>query len=209
MLRLVSTALAVLLLLLPAASAEEGEPAAARGGPLLFVQMADGVRFDGEVLTLEGVAPGTLFFSDRPRRLVGHMSNGKFVGLWSEEGGGFAADPPNAALVFLEADQQVPAVVELGGATLEGRQIAYRVRVLEGEIPAEGGAASLFVDHGGGGHGGGHGEHGGFGRGGDPGDRYEGGWFGEDWPGEYGLDQPYGQCSFNDLFDDGFSSLCF
>lgn len=214
-------ALAAALLFLAPASAADREAAPA-GGDLLFVQMADAIRFDGDTLTLEGVGPATLFFSDRPKRLVGHMANQAFVDLWQDQDASFAGDPPNAALAFIERNGLAPAVVELTEASLEGRKLVYRVRVLEGEIPAEGGPASLFVDRGGGGHGGGghggggrgagdpgiHMGPGGEGRGGDPGDRWGGSWEQEDWPGEYGSGHPYSQCNISSLFDKGFSSLC-
>lgn len=41
----------------------------------LFVQTAKSLTFDGSnnKLTLEGVSPITLFFSDRPERIAGNM----------------------------------------------------------------------------------------------------------------------------------------
>ena len=38
----------------------------------MFVQTAHGVESDGAKLTLQGITPSTLFFSDRPQRVVGH-----------------------------------------------------------------------------------------------------------------------------------------
>ena len=38
------------------------------------------------------------------------------------------------------------AVVELQDPVLQGDDLSYRVKILEGEIPASAGAASLFVD---------------------------------------------------------------
>jgi hypothetical protein len=52
----------------------------------LFVQTAKGMTFDKAAnrLTLTGVSPVTLFFSDRPERIAGNMSTSKFVPFWSE-----------------------------------------------------------------------------------------------------------------------------
>jgi hypothetical protein len=42
--------------------------------------------------------------SDRPQRVVGHMTTGDFVDLWGGEGdNSFKTDPPNAVLAFVES----------------------------------------------------------------------------------------------------------
>ena len=38
----------------------------------MFVQTAEGITSDGTTLTLRGVTASTLYFSDRPQRVVGH-----------------------------------------------------------------------------------------------------------------------------------------
>jgi hypothetical protein len=40
----------------------------------MFVQTAQGIDSDGGTLTLRGTTPSTLYFSDRPKRVVGHMA---------------------------------------------------------------------------------------------------------------------------------------
>ena len=47
----------------------------------MFVQTAHEMTFDGERLTLHGLTPATLFFSDRPERVVGHLTPRQFVEL--------------------------------------------------------------------------------------------------------------------------------
>ena len=64
----------------------------------MFVQTAEGIDSDGQTLTLRGITPSTLFFSDRPKRVVGHMSTDDFVDLWAIGDNSFATDPPNAVL---------------------------------------------------------------------------------------------------------------
>jgi len=64
----------------------------------MFVQTARGITSDGATLTLRDVTPSTLFFSDRPQRVVGHMTTAEFVELWGEGDNSFEADPPNAVL---------------------------------------------------------------------------------------------------------------
>ncbi len=79
----------------------------------MFVQTARGITSDGATLTLRDVTPSTLFFSDRPQRVVGHMTTAEFVELWGEGDNSFEADPPNAVLSFLEpgADAPTDAVI--------------------------------------------------------------------------------------------------
>jgi len=45
----------------------------------MFVQTARGATSADGVLTLSGLSPSTLYFSDRPERVVGHMKTGQFV----------------------------------------------------------------------------------------------------------------------------------
>jgi len=47
----------------------------------MFVQTTEGIASDGRTLTLNGVTPSTLYFSDRPKRVVGHMATADFVEL--------------------------------------------------------------------------------------------------------------------------------
>jgi hypothetical protein len=115
----------------------------------MFVQTARGIDSDAGTLTLRGVTPSTLYFSDRPQRVVGHMSTADFVDLWGIGDNSFAADPPNAVLSFLEPGADVPedAVVVLTKPNLDGAgDLAYSIEVLEGTVPAHSGPVTLFID---------------------------------------------------------------
>src|SRR3981081_2676811 len=83
----------------------------------LFVQVADsGSLIPKEglpgqyVLTLEGISPQTVYFSDRPLRVAGHVTTDSFL-----KGLGFAdANPPNAAVqVDYAAEDEDTIIVEL------------------------------------------------------------------------------------------------
>ena len=50
----------------------------------MFVQSAHGLTTSDGTLTLQGLAHSTLFFADRPQRVVGHLSTRKFVDQWGE-----------------------------------------------------------------------------------------------------------------------------
>lgn len=114
----------------------------------MFVQTAHAASSDGSTLTLDGVTPSTLYFSDRPQRVVGHMTTADFVDLWAEGENSFAEDPPNAVLAFLDAGDEVPedAVVVIRDPRLDGEQLSYSIETLEGAAPAQTGPVTLFID---------------------------------------------------------------
>jgi hypothetical protein len=114
----------------------------------MFVQTAQGMTSDGTTLTLQGITPSTLYFSDRPKRIVGHMATTDFVDLWAEGDNSFEEDPPNAVLAFLEPGDQVPedAVVVIQQPRLENGHLSYSIEALEGSIPTQAGPVTLFID---------------------------------------------------------------
>ena len=113
----------------------------------LFVQTAQGVTSSGDKLTLRGVSPATLFFSDRPERIVGHGATEELVADWTRGEDSFADDPPNATLSILGGGEEIEdVVVVLSEPVLAGSDLTYTVKVLDGQLPASGGAASLFID---------------------------------------------------------------
>ncbi|MGZ4186571.1 MAG: hypothetical protein ACXVUE_20320 [Solirubrobacteraceae bacterium] len=114
----------------------------------MFVQTAQNIECDGATLTLRGITPSTLYFSDRPQRVVGHMKTSEFVDLWDAGDNSFASDPPNAVLSFLEPGADVPedAVIVIREPRLTEGELAYTIEVLEGSVPAQTGPVTLFID---------------------------------------------------------------
>jgi hypothetical protein len=114
----------------------------------LFVQSAQGVTSGDGAFTLHGLAPSTLMFSDRPERIVGHLTTSQFVDGWGHGENSFLADPPNAVLSFLAEGDGTPedVVVTLTNPQLEGEGLTYNAAVLEGELPGSSGPCSLFID---------------------------------------------------------------
>ena len=62
---------------LPPAAAQTKAPA--KAPEFLFVQTAKDIAYKDGVLTLQDVSPVTVFFSDRPQRIVGHVRNDLFL----------------------------------------------------------------------------------------------------------------------------------
>ena len=119
-------------------------------GDFLFVQNAKSMTFDKTTgkLTLQGVSPVTIFFSDRPERIAGNMLTQAFVPFWHEGKNSFSKDAPNASLSLLERGRATVAdiVVVLREPALNGEDLSYDVTVLEGDMPARGAPVSLFID---------------------------------------------------------------
>jgi hypothetical protein len=112
------------------------------------------------LLTLGGIAAQTIYFSDRPARLVGAVPTAVFLASL-----GFTpADPPNAAVVAQTAAGEDVLVVELLNPTYDetAATLTYAARVLaeydgeglgalperrtDDDLPASFGPTSLFID---------------------------------------------------------------
>jgi hypothetical protein len=117
---------------------------------LLFVQNAQGVELaaDGRTLTLKGLSPTTLFFSDRPVRIAGHYLTGEYLQFWKAGPDSFLKDPPNATLSVFEKgkDELSDVVVTLRNPRLNGNDLSYDITVISGTPPKTSGPASLFID---------------------------------------------------------------
>ncbi|MCA9871199.1 MAG: hypothetical protein KDI03_16785 [Anaerolineae bacterium] len=112
----------------------------------LYVQTSHAMSYEDGKLTLHTLAPTTLFFSDRPDRVTGHISSEEFVDSWDQGEDSFASNPPNAALSIFHPDMVSDVIVELTDPKLDGHTMTYQVVILDGEMPAEGGPSALFID---------------------------------------------------------------
>jgi hypothetical protein len=114
----------------------------------LFVQMAKGAAMEKEKLILKDISPTVIFFSDRPKRIAGHMTIEDFVWEWQEDTGknSFKADPPNAVLSIFDKDEVEDVVVELKNPQLKNNDLIYQISVLEDDKPLPSGPVSLFID---------------------------------------------------------------
>jgi hypothetical protein len=131
---------------------------------LMFVQTAEDFKADGKTLRLVNVNKQTLYFSDRPVRVAGHLTMPAYLDEWKAGAGpdNFANDPPNATLSVYAAGQKenVLTVVKISHPVVEGNDLVYRYKVIEGSMPKSGGATALFIDWIGVGGGAGPGFHG-------------------------------------------------
>ncbi|HEU5163308.1 MAG TPA: hypothetical protein VFV54_09210 [Thermoanaerobaculia bacterium] len=154
-------AVTLLAIALPVLAAD----APARETSFLFVQNATSGELtlmkgttDHYELVLHGVSPTTIYFSDRPERIVGDMATEKFLA-----GLGFPEDnPPNAALDLAEGPNADVLVLELRKPRYDSakQELRYQVQMLQtadgglaefsnrkmATVPAKFERASLFID---------------------------------------------------------------
>lgn len=117
---------------------------------LMFVQTADDLKADDKTLRLINVGQQTLYFSDRPVRIAGHLTMPAYLDEWKAGAGpdNFANDPPNATLSVYEGGsaENTLAVVEISHPVVEGKDLVYDYKLIEGAMPKAGGATALFID---------------------------------------------------------------
>ena len=112
----------------------------------LMVQNSEDVKVTSNTLTLIGISPTTIFFSDRPKRIVGHVYTEDVITIWNEGKDNLAEDPPNATLSIFGENEIIDLVIELKNPKMEDDNFTYDIVLLDGEIPDFGGRASLFID---------------------------------------------------------------
>jgi len=118
----------------------------------MFVQIADDIKVDAAAKTfrLVNVNQQTLYFTDRPVRIAGHIKMDAYLKEWTSQAGkdNFGEDPPNAVLSVYEPGQtdNTTAVVEITRPEIDGSDLVYKYKLIEGSLPDGGGATSLFID---------------------------------------------------------------
>jgi len=115
---------------------------------LLFVQEAGSAELKDGALVMKDVKPLTLFFADRPEDIAGYLTHQEYVDLVYKGPDNFQEEPPNATLMILEGDALIPVVMELSSKPkmVDGNMVYASVKIINGEPPATGKTAVLFID---------------------------------------------------------------
>jgi hypothetical protein len=117
---------------------------------LMFVQTAEDLKADGKTLRLVNVGQQTLYFSDRPVRVAGHLTMPAYMDEWKAGEGpdNFGSDPPNATLSVYESGchENTLAVVKISHPDIDGKDLVYNYKLINGAMPKAGGATALFID---------------------------------------------------------------
>lgn len=117
----------------------------AKGIDYLFTMAAGSGKFADGTLTLEGV-PLVVYFADRPQRVSGHMDLQAFLKLWSRGVDNFKDNPPNAELAIYNEGTDTHAVVIISSPLVNGKNISFKVSLLDETIPASFKHSTLFID---------------------------------------------------------------
>ena len=118
----------------------------------MFVQCAHGMTMSDSTVTFHGQAHSTLFFADRPQRVVGQMHTNKFVSDWGVGDNNFAEDPPNAVSFLPVGRRRGPRKKVVDGSSrstycTEDTSPPTRSKCLIGRrFPAKAGPCTLFID---------------------------------------------------------------
>src|SRR5436190_13219231 len=119
--------------------AEEKKKADEAKVQLMFVQTADDLKADGNTLRLVNVGQQTLYFSDRPVRIAGHLTMPAYMDEWkaSEGPNNFASDPPNATVSVYEpgSHENNLAVVNISHPVIDGKDLVYNYKLINGAMP--------------------------------------------------------------------------
>jgi hypothetical protein len=119
---------------------------------LMFVQSAEDLKVDAVAKTfrLVKVNQQTLYFSDRPVRIAGHVKMSDYLKEWTAKAGkdNFGANPPNATISVYEPGQpeNTLVVVKITNPVVDGADLLYSYSIIDGKMPSSGGATSLFID---------------------------------------------------------------
>src|SRR6266581_3022932 len=102
---LIALAGALTLSVLPMGRGEEKEKTDESKVQLMFVQTAEDLKADAKTLRLVNVGQQTLYFSDRPVRIAGHLTMPAYLDEWKAGEGpdNFGSDPPNATISVYES----------------------------------------------------------------------------------------------------------
>jgi hypothetical protein len=117
---------------------------------LMFVQTAKELKADDYTFRLVDVGQQTVYFSDRPVHIAGHLTMATYLDKWKAGAGpdNFSNDPPNATLSVYEpgCSDNTLIVVEISHPVVDGNDLVYSYQLIEGLMPKAGGATALFID---------------------------------------------------------------
>ncbi len=115
--------------------------------PSLIVMNSHSATLKGDTLTLNGVSSNVIIFADRPVRSAGHALTAHFLEEWAAPDS-FGKDPPNATVSAFDKTATIvkDAVVELTAPKMNGADLTFTVKVLEGDLNGADGPAAVFID---------------------------------------------------------------
>lgn len=120
-----------------------GNSGAAR---MLFVESAISATLEDGKLTLVDVSPTTAFFAGEPRRIAGQISTAEIIPLFREGKATYAKNPVSATLSVFADGKVTNVVLALSNPGVEGDQLTYDAKILQGALPVTSEGVTLFID---------------------------------------------------------------
>lgn len=151
-LRNIGSAILLLTVMMLVSACEQKSTTSSEEPSFMFVQTSEDIKVDFKALTLRlvNINPQTLYFSDRPNRIAGHLKMNEYLEEWTTEAGkdNLASDPPNATLSVYEPGNpdNTIVVIEISNPVVDGQDLVYNYKIIDGTIPAAGGASAIFID---------------------------------------------------------------
>lgn len=121
------------------------------GAGLTFIQVARGMRFEADALTLVDLAPTMPYVASPPPAFLGHISTGAFLDLWLDAGLTTPGSPGRPSVLSLADPTIAPfgdAVLLLTRPRIHESGLRYSVTLLGGALPAYSGSCVLYVNAG-------------------------------------------------------------
>jgi hypothetical protein len=118
---------------------------------LTFIQVARGMTFEGDYLTLVDLAPTMPYVASSPPTFLGHISTSAFLDLWVTGRRTTTGSPERPSVLSLADPTISPlsdALLRLARPRIYGAGLRYSVTVLGGVLPACSGACVLYVNAG-------------------------------------------------------------
>lgn len=114
-----------------------------------FVQVARAMGFDGKVLVLSDLSPTVLYVAASSPTVLGHISTGAFLDLWSSRQAPVASGPSRPGVLSLADPERSPlgdAVLRLARPRIHDTGLTYEVTLVEGTLPSSSGSCLLYVN---------------------------------------------------------------
>lgn len=118
-------------------------------GELTFIQVARGVAYYGKTLVLVDLAPTVPYLTTGSPIILGHISTGAFLDLWSSSREPAVVVPWRPGVLSLADPERSPlgdAVVLLARPRIHDTGLTYDVTLVEGTLPSSSGSCVLYVN---------------------------------------------------------------
>jgi len=113
---------------------------------LLLVQESKNATFDGKVLQLNNVAKSTIYFSSKPERIAGHVSNVTLAKYWNSKKHHKSFKKDATISYYDNKGKADIATLELSNYKVKTNSVSYEAKVVKGKLPKNVDNVTLIID---------------------------------------------------------------